>query len=1250
MKFKSLLLFLILVPVLAYSQSVKVGQGSYTGSNAYGPMFNTSLYDTAFSIHAFIYPSTVLTGLNHGDSISSISFYAITDNAGKGSMNLKIYLKMSSNDTFPATNINWTNEKNSSSSVLVYDDNPLPLLNGVSEYKTFFFNKNKFRFDTTQGNNLEILFSYTQQLKQTTNTYWVYENNFTVPEFKSRNEGKYNFGIGFAPDTTRYSDVRKPHIIINFPRYNKNLEVLKTYCLGRIPLLAGVSDSIKVLVGNRGKKTVKNTKLYLKIDGANTHYDTLAIDSLYPWSDKIFYFGKFKPDSSGEDYVLIKLADDDFNDNNYDTVKRLVNYNVYSHADPFTGNAGGIGFNGTTGDFVAKFFTDTGNYINQITVDFSSTGRGFKVGIWDDDKKGGLPGKVLFMSDSLVSKGGSYILPVIPRVKVGGGFFVGIRQMTSTNVAFSYQEEDPVRPGAFYFTEPMGDTTWTPFYPGFPYKFNIQPRIQVKNDVSPIEIVFPKLNQDIEYNVRDSIGPVAKISNLGINDQTTPFEVECKIDNIYGITEYKSIKKITLKSGETKTIYFDTLFRLYNLGDHKVTVTSKLPDDKVTDNDALSQMFKISVRHDLAADLMYSPADYGVFEYNFDTIYPTIRINNLGTIPKSNFKVTFRIKNDTSVIHTETLTKSLLAGKQDIITFTRYIPKHIGTYKAECFISIKDSIPYNDTVRHNIEFQKSNDVSPLKIDNPLSTAVYAMGAILLPKATIMNYGLKTHLVPFKTQVIIFDPNGTEAYNDTLSTQLGGYSQVQLIYKKFVIPNKYGKYKIFVKTLLQADQEKSNDTLTSFFTVLPNRDFTITKIILPANDTIISIESLPLNPSIRVKNEGSQTITNPGFFHIKISKTGTLIYEDSAKHTGNMSYNTSVNIAFPKQLFINETGEYSCLIINKLSGDINSNNDTLTSKFIIRRNFDLTIDTIGNISKGQVFIYENKFLKPQILIKNYGSNSYSDTFNVVLKLYKNGNIFKSFTKKFDSLGRFDNFSWMPDSFVSMRQTGYFVLTANSIAPLDQNNSNDSASWYFTIVKPYDLSIDSLTFPDKYNYCYKDQIYRPRLKISNKGSVPIVNTSINLRVYETTNIIWQQTFDVDLGVNESKIVVFDSTLKFDFVGGAWARAVGYLAGDNEKNNDTLIWSFKVDYTSGINFTSFKNFKVYPNPTEGKVTLNFEEKNNSVSIFNSQSMLVYHSKTMSSDVIIDLKNDLKLSSGVYIIKVQNPKGNFATRLILY
>ena len=89
------LLALLVFPFLGLAQSVTIGSGSFGGSNVYGPMFSTNSIDTAFSRQAYIYPSSVLSGLLHGDSISSMEFYAQADLPMTGNPNLKIYLKMS---------------------------------------------------------------------------------------------------------------------------------------------------------------------------------------------------------------------------------------------------------------------------------------------------------------------------------------------------------------------------------------------------------------------------------------------------------------------------------------------------------------------------------------------------------------------------------------------------------------------------------------------------------------------------------------------------------------------------------------------------------------------------------------------------------------------------------------------------------------------------------------------------------------------------------------------------------------------------------------------------------------------------------------------------------------------------------------------------------------------------------------------------------------------------------------------------
>lgn len=1251
--FRHLLIVFLLLPILARGQSVTIGQGSYGGTNEYGPMYAISTSDTAFSRQAYIYPASVLTGLAHGDSISSLDFYAQADQAMTGTVNLRIYLKMTRLDTFAAGSLNFINEINSSGVVLVYDDNPAKLMDGSSGYKNFQFNVNKFRFDTSgKKYNLEFIFHYTQFTRQPSGTYWLYENNFSVSAFKSINEGKINFGPLRNRDTSRLSNIRKPHVRINFPRYNQNLEVLKTYALGKVPLLAGVNDSVKVLIGNRGKRSVSRAKLYLTISGANTHSDSVSVGNINPWEEKLVSFGRFKPDSSGEDNLFVALSSDDFNGNNHDTLKRQINYNVFSHTDPYLGNAGGIGFNGSTGDFVAKFYTDTGIYINQISVDFSASGRGFRAGIWDDNGTGGFPGTVLFMSDSLTSRGGTYILPVLPRVKVSGGFYVGIRQNTPTNVAFSFQDEDPIRPGAFYFTAPMGNTSWTPFSPGFPFKFNIQPRIQVADDVAPLSIDFPGPNADLDYSLKDSIGPSATIVNYGFKDQSTPFEVECVITNLYNIVEYKSSKYITLNSGQSKKIFFDTAFKLYNLGNHRITVTTKLKGDKITDNNTLSQLFSVSVKHDLAADILFAPVDGGIYEYKKDTIVPTVRINNIGSVAKTNFKVIFRIKNDTSVIHTESLTMSLPAGKQEIISFSKYVPKSIGDYIAECFVSIKDSIPFNDTVRGKVVFQKSDDIAVKTIDAPLATGVYTMGGFFFPKTTIVNKGMRNQLTPFLTHCYVYDTGNNLFFYDTVATQLGGYSETQLTFKRCNLPNVYGTYRVVFRTDLKNDQEPGNDSMQGIFTIIPNRDLTLLKVLVPAHDTLILSENVPFRPSVMLKNLGSLTLSNPGKVHMRIFRNAVLMYADSVNVSGNLSYNSNLTVALSGDFVMPTPGDYTLRTFCKLPGDLIRSNDTLESRFKIARNFDLSIDSISNFANGQQFMYSNQFFKPQLLIKNNGAKNYALPFNLKLDLFKDTLKIASRNYRFDSIPRSFTEVIFADSLIHLRQTGAFTLCADVQAALDLNTGNNRYCWNFEILKPRDLQLDSILFPDKNNYCYHNITYRPRLKATNLGTEPIVNTLIDFKIYETTNYIWTQNRYIDLNPGQSKWILFDSSLEFTFTGTAKAQAVSYLSGDLEKSNDTTVRPFNIALVSSISHVNPEFTALYPNPTVDKITfITGFTGTHRIVISNPEGKLLVdkHFIPHRNQIDLYLEQEYGLKPGIYILRCENGQSNKSFRVVL-
>ena len=67
------LILLVFSTVLAFGQYTKIGNGGFSSGN-FGPL-RTDTAAAYYSRFAFIYHSTTLSNLNHGDSISALSFF-----------------------------------------------------------------------------------------------------------------------------------------------------------------------------------------------------------------------------------------------------------------------------------------------------------------------------------------------------------------------------------------------------------------------------------------------------------------------------------------------------------------------------------------------------------------------------------------------------------------------------------------------------------------------------------------------------------------------------------------------------------------------------------------------------------------------------------------------------------------------------------------------------------------------------------------------------------------------------------------------------------------------------------------------------------------------------------------------------------------------------------------------------------------------------------------------------------------------
>ena len=144
----------------ARAQSTTIGTGTFT-SVVYGPA-NTIVVDSAYNRHIYIYPSTLLGGLKHGDTINSLEFRRNGTTALSGKVNMKILLKMTDSADLGTTTVNWLLESLAPDVVLVYDKDPTGDVGSTNGFVKFGFNKNKFEFDTSKGENLQIFIQYTQ--------------------------------------------------------------------------------------------------------------------------------------------------------------------------------------------------------------------------------------------------------------------------------------------------------------------------------------------------------------------------------------------------------------------------------------------------------------------------------------------------------------------------------------------------------------------------------------------------------------------------------------------------------------------------------------------------------------------------------------------------------------------------------------------------------------------------------------------------------------------------------------------------------------------------------------------------------------------------------------------------------------------------------------------------------------------------------------------------------------------------------
>ena len=444
-------------------------------------------------------------------------------------------------------------------------------------------------FVRTAGNNLQLLVERLDNVQHGGYSFRAsLGNNTSNAIASSRRE---NLATLPAPGTTSLNTTTTFRPQIQLRHVNPNdAAIAQVYTLGKIPVPFATPHVISANIVNNGAATQTNLNVTLDITGANTFSDIQTIPSLAPGAAVNVQFAAFTPTNSGINTVSVSIPADDFAGDNNVIISQEVTLNAYNYAYS-TIASGAVGFNANvnnptgTGDIVAKFTTSSPTSVNQVGVNFGGGGQPFRIGIWD--KSGtGVPGNLLWESTDQVSTAGLFNLPINPTVSITDTFYIGVRQIGSTNIQFAYQNEIPIRPNTFFFTNPTGNTVWADFAPANPFRFMIEPRLTIANDVGITTISNPAPNSTAD---NCGITPQATVVNFGSNSQTIPFDVTFSIKQAGNIV-YTDTRQVVLNSGASSTIDFTAFTGSVSGADSSFVYTS-LATDGARNNDTVVNKF-----------------------------------------------------------------------------------------------------------------------------------------------------------------------------------------------------------------------------------------------------------------------------------------------------------------------------------------------------------------------------------------------------------------------------------------------------------------------------------------------------------------------------------------------------------------------------------------------------------------------------------------------------------------------------------
>jgi hypothetical protein len=364
--------------------------------------------------------------------------------------------------------------------------------------------------------------------------------------------------------------------------------VMEVYTLGKAPIPFGNPQTIQAWIKNGGSLAQTAAGCTLSITGANTFTNVQTVPALLPGDSILISFAAFSPTNTGLNNITVTLPSDDNLFNNSVSKILETNLNTYSYAQGSL-PAGGVGFNNATGDFVAKFTTASSQSINQVDVQFANGGQPFQLGIWSAAING-QPGTLLHSTSTNISTTGLYTVLINPPVSIPmGDFFVGVRQVGSTNVSFAYQPEIPIRPGHFYYTSPSGGTNWNDFAPNNFFRFMIEPKFALQNDVGVLSAT-PSTGTTLVAGGTYDL--TAEVVNYGLTAQNN-IPVRYTINNGTPVGPVNTTTSINQNGTTTLQFTGTSGFNPMTPGTYTIRFFTELTGDLNTQNDTLVVVYQV---------------------------------------------------------------------------------------------------------------------------------------------------------------------------------------------------------------------------------------------------------------------------------------------------------------------------------------------------------------------------------------------------------------------------------------------------------------------------------------------------------------------------------------------------------------------------------------------------------------------------------------------------------------------------------